>query len=71
MEFHFMYMDEVQYAAFRGISKTHHTQELVDEENLTPEEAEAEAERELQEILPDGPNTPFNQLIGIICRKHP
>lgn len=53
------------YADFRSISFDHHVSELIREEGITKETAETETERELGEMLPQGPETPGSHLMSV------
>lgn len=58
-------MTEEEYACFYSSSLHHHVSELMEQENLSQETAEAEAKKELAEMLPEGRNTADNCLMSI------
>ena len=58
-------MTAKEYEDFYEYSKIHHADELMEEINLTADEAMAETEKELQEMLPDGLETKDNCLMTI------
>ena len=58
-------MTAKEYEDFYEYSKIHHADELIEEINLTADEAMAETEKELQEMLPDGLETKDNCLMTI------
>lgn len=58
-------MSPVEFAAFWEESFQHHVRELTEQEGLSQEQARAETERELSEMLPDGLDTPDNYLLTV------
>ena len=58
-------MTAKEYEDFYEYSIIHHADELMEEINLTADEAMAETEKELQEMLPDGLETKDNCLMTI------
>ncbi|MDO5155570.1 MAG: GNAT family N-acetyltransferase [Eubacteriales bacterium] len=63
-------MSDNAYSQFMKISFEHQVEELIREENLSKEEAELETRKELDEMLPQGLETPDNYLYSIRHDEH-
>lgn len=58
-------MSQEAYEQFWNSSFEHHVDELIREEHFSKEAAEEETRRELEEMLPQGQDTPDNYLLSI------
>ena len=65
MEIEVRKMDKEEYAVFYKRSFDHHVKELIEEADMTEEEAEKETMEELAGMLPDGLDTEDNYLMTI------
>ena len=65
MEIEVRKMNKEEYEAFYKRSFEHHVKELIDEENMTEEEAKKETHEELASMLPNGLDTEDNYLMTI------
>lgn len=62
-------MSKDAYAHFIQVSFEHHVEELMQEENMSKEEAEIETRKELDEMLPQGMDTADNYLFSVECDR--
>ena len=59
-------MNEDEYNAYINLSMEEHINELVEEENLSLEEAKEAAQNDLQDMLPEGLYTDSNYIMKIV-----
>ena len=58
-------MTEQEYLAFYEYSRSQHIKDLMNERGMTCDEARRETERELAELMPDGPTAPDNHVMAV------
>ena len=58
-------MTQAEYDAFYRYSREQHIKELMEEAHMSPEDARAETDADLSEMLPDGLDTEENFLFAV------